>query len=220
MTMTAKYTGVCGKCGGRFPVGEAIVWTKGSKPIHQTCSNAAAPQPAATVPSVPQLPPPFALPAGEGWTDRGVRAVLYLLSHGPFSVFMLDDDTLEAAYHGAGVAATAPQLPADVAETLARLQRDLRGDVARRERLRQERDARLQALFDAADQQTATPAPIVAPAAPQPPPAPPSNGGGGSKVPRTPKPNGQPPAGSLALPRPVLAPMASNGNGLAADELF
>jgi hypothetical protein len=172
--------------------------------------------------------PPFTLQPAEGWTERGQRAVLYLLTHGEFSTFRLDDDTLEAAYHGAGIAATGRQLPADVAETLATLERSLRQILAARRRDRAERDARLQAMFDAADAaQLAAGAPIEAAgdSGSQGPSAG-SQGSGGSKVPNVPRPKpGAPPAAVVTPPAPpvpqvpiyVPAPALST---VSADDLF
>jgi len=234
-TITAKYAGRCDTCGQAFPAGAPVLWAKGRKPVHAVCPPLVVAPAVAPMPAMPMMPPPFPPAAGaaEGFTDRGLRAVLYLLTHGALgattlAVGMLDDDTVEAAYHAAGVAATGRQLPADIAETLAGLQAELRGAVARRQRDRAERDQRLQALFDAADGQTPSPAPIVVPEASSQAGGASSQGGGGSKVPAKPKPGPVRPSDGAALTpaRPVLAPalappvVLAPAGVAAADDLF
>lgn len=54
-TITAKFPGVCGRCGGRIQPGERISWTKGQQSSHVTCPGVGA-VPAAPKPKAPRAP--------------------------------------------------------------------------------------------------------------------------------------------------------------------
>lgn len=162
------------------------------------------PTPTRQRPASPQTPSFAPQQPDETPADWGRRALLFVMQHGEFSTWRLDDRTLEAAHHAAGLAQTGRQLPADVVAHLATLQRHLRALVAARAADKRVRLAALQALIDAG---AADPLP-AADASPSEPAdsgtGRPGNGGGGSKVPRQPRPQGHPPAGGLALPALAL----------------
>ena len=179
-----------------------------------TPAAAAAPRPSAE---------PFDRIEGEGWHALGQRALLCVLRD-EWATWRLDDEALEACADGARVAATARGLAPQVAETLAALERRLRGLLTGR---------RANAAAEAA---LTLGQPSDAPQAPQTASNGPSQGGGGSKVPRRPKPQGPAPADALRLPTvpvpqarptvpvrqtmpgPALQPLAASS--LAVDELF
>lgn len=138
----------------------------------------------------------------EGWRPYGLRAFVYLLTHGEAASVRLDLDALNAA----GDVATGPDLvyrttPAQVLARYTALQRYAR--TAARVR-RAELWTRLQALEAASAPEAAEggPAGDVAPAG-QPDAqngqAGSGQGGGGAKVPRRPKPNA-PSGGGTAAP--------------------
>lgn len=178
-----------------------------------------------TTPAAP-LTPTFAPRApGEAAPDYGRRALLFLLEHGVWSTWRLDDDALDRATHAALQALTARGIAPETISLLCATQDHLRGIAAARRTDRAARQAALEALAGEgqADGLPAVPAPSLG----QPDAGSGSSGGGGgAKVPRKPLPTRGGPSAGLALPAPVppmvAAPVlqAVPALTLAADDLF
>jgi hypothetical protein len=156
--------------------------------------------------------PPTA--AGDSYTATGRRALLYLLQHGTAASWQLDDPTLAAAADYASVALTAREISGPAIETIAGLQRALRGlQVGRQQAAAAERLQAFGALMATA--------PAARPAADAVPPA--DSGprdGGGSKVPRRPRPSGDAPADALRVPIAALPPVQALQPLALGDDAF
>lgn len=201
--MTARFAGKCSECGERFAAGTDITWDKRTKSTaHLVCPTAApaAAQAAQAVALAIETQPTW-LPAaaGDSQTATGRRAVVFLLQHGQYASWQLDDLTVEMAAAACSVlAADARRDDVATVETLADLQGYLRSISRGR--------ALAAALAAEATEATQGPAeaPIASPAPSQGPTT--GQGGGGSKVPRKPRPGKGGPAAGLPVPAAVVAP--------------